>query len=255
MYGTGEPVLLLPPAATHSTVWLDHQIPALLDDGYKVITLDHRGTPPAPAPMGSVRIGELAADTVELIELLDVGPCRVVGASLGAMVAQELAIRRPELVGALVLMATRCRTDYFRAALGRAQAAKARASATSDYDALAHLLWLFSPRTLIDERRAADWFTLVRTFPVLGLGPATQYEATIIPNQTEALRGVDRPCLVIAFADDLITPPELCREVATAIAGSRFVTIPDCGHLGFLERPDAVNAALLEFLTETGVGE
>ncbi|MGH3735224.1 MAG: alpha/beta fold hydrolase, partial [Micromonosporaceae bacterium] len=206
-----------------------------------------RGTPPAPAPLAPVRVADLAADAAALITHLGVGPCRVMGASLGAMVAQELAVRRPELVSGLALLATRCRTDQFRARLGRAQAARVRTGVSSDHDALAHLLWLFSPRTLLHEQRAADWFTLFRRFPVVGLGPAAQYEATLIADQTTELGKIDRPCLVMAFADDVLTPPELCQEVASAIPESRYVCFPDCGHFGFLEHPGLVNAALLEF--------
>lgn len=247
--GSGEPILLLPPAATRARVWLDHQAPALTAAGYQVVALDHRGTPPAPAPIGLLRISDLLADTVDLIGRLGVAPCRVVGASLGAMVAQELVAQRPDLVSSVALLATRCRTDFFRATLARVHAARARAGGgrSSDLDALTHLLELFSPRTLADDRSAADWFALFRAYPITGLGPAAQYEATIIPDRADALREVDRPCLVVGFADDVLTPPAMCREVASAIPGSRYLTIPDCGHFGFLERPDAVNAALIEF--------
>jgi pimeloyl-ACP methyl ester carboxylesterase len=53
--------------------------------------------------------------------------------------------------------------------------------------------------------------------------------------------------LVIGFADDLLLPPYLGREVADAIPQGRYLQIPDTGHLGFIERPEAVNAAALEF--------
>jgi pimeloyl-ACP methyl ester carboxylesterase len=53
--------------------------------------------------------------------------------------------------------------------------------------------------------------------------------------------------MVIGFADDLVLPPHLGREVADALPNGRYLQIPDTGHLGFLERPDAVNAAVLEF--------
>lgn len=58
------------------------------------------------------------------------------------------------------------------------------------------------------------------------------------------------PCRTIAFTDDLICPPHLVAEVADAIPGCDHVEIPDCGHLGNLERPDAVNAAIIEFLAK-----
>ena len=52
---------------------------------------------------------------------------------------------------------------------------------------------------------------------------------------------------MIGFADDIVTPPHLGREVADAIPNGRYLQIPDTGHLGFFERPQAVNAAALQF--------
>lgn len=54
--------------------------------------------------------------------------------------------------------------------------------------------------------------------------------------------------MVVAFADDMLTPPDLGREVAEAIDGCRYELVERCGHYGYLERPDAVNALLIDFL-------
>jgi pimeloyl-ACP methyl ester carboxylesterase len=56
------------------------------------------------------------------------------------------------------------------------------------------------------------------------------------------------PCRVIAFEDDVVTPPYLCAEVADAIPDCDLIRIPRAGHLGHLERPDDVNSAMIEFL-------
>ncbi len=62
------------------------------------------------------------------------------------------------------------------------------------------------------------------------------------------------PCQVIAFADDLVTPPHLGREVADAIPGAVFELIEGCGHYGYLEDPAAVNKAVVQFLTGPAAG-
>ena len=64
------------------------------------------------------------------------------------------------------------------------------------------------------------------------------------------LRQVTAPCRVISFSDDLVTPPHLGAEVADAIPDCDLVEIGSCGHFGYLERPDEVNAAILEFLAK-----
>jgi len=53
--------------------------------------------------------------------------------------------------------------------------------------------------------------------------------------------------LVIGFADDVLLPPHLAAEVAAALPNGRYLELPDAGHLGFIERPDPVNGAMLEF--------
>jgi pimeloyl-ACP methyl ester carboxylesterase len=248
-HGTGEPVLLIPPAGTRSAVWLNHQVPALVRAGYQAVVFDARGTPPSAVPPGPYRIADLVADAVDLITGLDLGPCRVAGASLGAMVAQELVLARPDLVRAAAMLGTRCRTDFFRGVAARVHAARLRSADDSllEHDAITTMGQLFSARTLADDDTAADWYAVFRMFPVRGEGPAAQYEATIIEDRTKALGGVRRPCLVLAFAEDALTPPLLCREVAEAIPGCGYVELPGCGHFGFLERPDEVNAVLLDF--------
>jgi len=62
------------------------------------------------------------------------------------------------------------------------------------------------------------------------------------------------PSRGIAFLDDLMCPPHLCAETADAIPDCDYVEIGSCGHLGYLERPDEVNPAMIEFLDKTDHG-
>lgn len=249
-YGSGEPVLMIPPAATPEGAWATHQIPAIVDAGYRVIVAGSRGIPPSTVPSAPFRLADLTDDAAGLITQLRLGPCLIVGASLGAMIGQELACSRPDLVRAAALLGTRCRTDFIRGRFARAYADQVRrGEPPSDLDAVMLVMQLFSSATLGDDRLAADWLTLFQVFSARGVGAAMQYEATIIPDRTDALRQVDRPCLVVAFAEDSVTPPVLCQEVASAIPGCRYVEIAGCGHFGFLERPELVNATLIDFFS------
>ena len=54
--------------------------------------------------------------------------------------------------------------------------------------------------------------------------------------------------VVLVGEEDALTPPEQAREMAGVIPGAALVTVPRCGHLSTLERPDAVNAALAAWL-------
>ncbi len=248
-YGSGDPVLFLPPAATRADVWLTHQVPAVVASGYQAVVADHRGTSPSPVPPGPYRIADLAADTAALIARLGLGPCHVIGASLGAMVAQELASGYPELVRSVALLGTRARTDVFRAMMTRAAVLRVLSPGEiTDADVVAQLSQMFGPGTLADDREVADWAMLMRRFPVRGVGPAAQYQATLAADLTPGLDRIACPGLVVAFGADAVTPPACGREVAGAIPGCRYVEIPGAGHLGFLEQPDVVNSALASFL-------
>jgi pimeloyl-ACP methyl ester carboxylesterase len=62
------------------------------------------------------------------------------------------------------------------------------------------------------------------------------------------LASIRCPTLVLVGDGDELTPPELSREICSGISGARLVVIPDCGHLSTIERPDAVSAALSDWL-------
>ncbi len=70
------------------------------------------------------------------------------------------------------------------------------------------------------------------------------------PDSRADLARIHVHTLVLCGADDALTPVEVHREMATGIADSRLVVVPDCGHLSTLEAPDRVNAELRRWLTE-----
>jgi pimeloyl-ACP methyl ester carboxylesterase len=81
-------------------------------------------------------------------------------------------------------------------------------------------------------------------------GLRCQLDVAPLTNRLPAYANITQPVLVIGFGDDVVIPPHLSREVADAIPGARYLEIPDAGHLGFIEKPEAVNKAALEFLAE-----
>ena len=82
--------------------------------------------------------------------------------------------------------------------------------------------------------------------------PGTRAQLEVGPhgNRLPAYRSITAPALVIGFADDIVLPPHLGREVADALPNGRYLEIPDAGHLGFIEKPQVVNAAALRFFGE-----
>jgi len=246
--GTGDRVLLIMGSSAGGRVWTMHQTPALNAAGFQAITLDNRGVPPSDVPPGRYSLADMVADTRGVIEALDAGPCRLIGVSLGALIAQELAIDHPEIVHSAVLLATKGRSDAARRAHARAAQALAESGVDlpKEYAAFQTVSQMLSPSTIADDREFSLWLETLEQAPVERVAPGQQW-ADLTDDRLPALAGVRAPCRVIAFADDLVTPPHLGREVAAAIPDCDYVEIAHAGHLGYLERPDETNRAVVEF--------
>ncbi|GLZ39392.1 alpha/beta hydrolase [Actinokineospora sp. NBRC 105648] len=249
--GHGDPVLLLMGTGSRGSVWDLHQVPALVAAGYRTITVDNRGIPPSDECASGFTVHDMVADTAALIEALDLGPCRVVGTSMGAYITAELALARPELVRQAVLLAARGRSDLLRTALATAER-DLRASGVTlppSYRAVMQAIQFLSRTTLSDDVAARDWLDLLEFAPKDGPGTLAQQALEPMPNRLAAYRDIRVPVRVISFADDLVTPPHLGAELAEAIPGADHLEITGCGHYGYLEDPDSVNKALLDFFT------
>lgn len=248
--GHGENVLMIMGSGAAGHVWTMYQTPALNQAGYATVVFDNRGMAPSDAPPGKYALQDMVADTKGLIEALDLAPCRIVGMSLGALIAQELAIDHPHLVHSAVLIATRARTDATRRAQAAAEIALLESGIRlpAEYEAVATVQRMLSPATLNDDNAISSWLAVIELTRGSQEAAGGQAWVDTSADRREALRGVTAPCRVIAFADDIVTPPHLAAEVAEAIPDCDYVQIPASGHLGHLERPDEVNAAIIEFL-------
>jgi pimeloyl-ACP methyl ester carboxylesterase len=250
--GTGEAVVFIAGRGGAGRTWHLHQGPAFLAAGYRVITFDNRGVG-ATENADGFTTQTMVSDTAALIESLGATPARIVAVSMGAFIAQELMVARPDLVSKAVLMATRGRLDrvreFFRTAENDFAASGVQLPVT--YDAKIRLLESFSPKTLSNDEAVAEWIGMFTVWPVkLTPGVIRQGDIAPLTNRLPAYRSITAPVLVIGFADDVVTPPHLGREVADAIPNGQYLQLADTGHLGFLERPEAVNAAILQFFAD-----
>ena len=195
----------------------------------------------------------LAASCAYLIDtLMAESPQRgvaLVGHGMGGMLALEVAVRRPDLVRQLVLVATAPAVlpgdGYDRhIAQGLRWLDEAQALQTTADTLLPRLV---SPGALPEGVRLA-------TFCQSQVHAATWHHAL------QAMRGFDRraalghvaaPTLVVAGEHDRVAPPETLSAMAHAITGAQLLTLPGAGHLPHLEQPDAFDEALLHFLQTT----
>jgi len=250
--GTGDPVLFIAGTGGAGRTWHIHQVPVFARAGYRCVTFDNRGVG-ATENADGFSTAQTVADTVDIIETVIGGPTRVVAMSMGAFIAQELMLVRPDLVRQAVLMGTRGRVDTTRIAFRTAdeELAEAGIELPNSYAAKVRILENFSPKT-INSPAIDEWLQMFTAFP-LKRTPGWRAQLRVAPHEDRlpAYRAISTEVLVIGFADDVVTPPALGREVADAIPSGRYVQIANAGHLGFLERYDPVNRAMLDFFAGT----
>jgi pimeloyl-ACP methyl ester carboxylesterase len=251
--GCGDPVLFIAGRGGAGRTWHLHQVPEFQRAGYRCITFDNRGIGATENAEGFTA-ETMVADAAALIEKLDLAPVRLVAVSMGAYLAQELMVARPELVSEAVLMATRGRhdrtRDFFRNA--ERELLDSGVELPAAYEAKVRLLESFSPKTLNDDAVVRDWADMFTMWPTKST-PGLRCQTGIGPegNRLPAYRSITTPTLVIGFADDVVLPPHLGKEVAEAIPNGCYLEIPDAGHLGFIEKPQEVNAAALKFFADS----
>jgi len=250
---SGAPVLFIAGRGGAGRTWHLHQVPVFARAGYRCVTFDNRGTGATENAEGFTT-ETMVGDVAELIEELGLGPVRIVGVSMGSYIAQELMVARPELVRSAVLMATRGRHDRTRDSFWSGELALAESGVRLpvEYEAKVRLLEGFSPMTLNDDNAVRDWIDMFTMWPQKPT-PGMRTQLSIAPQSSRlaAYQNVVTPTLVIGFADDVVLPSYLGREVARALPNGRFLEIPDTGHLGFIERPQVVNTAILNFFADS----
>lgn len=169
------------------------------------------------------------------------------GLSFGGYVAFEVMRRAPERVTRLALLDTRASADTEQDAEIRRMTLKF--AERGHFDEVHSLLW----HRLVDVARVHDAALEAQVRAMHdATGPETfirQQKAVLArPDYQPGLGAITCPTLVLVGEGDVITPPFMSEDMADAIPGARLVRIPDCGHLSTLERPEAVNAALADWL-------
>lgn len=248
--GSGDLVVLVMGTGSPGRVWRSYQVPALVEAGYRVAYFDNRGIRPSSECAGGFTLDDMVADTAALIEHLG-GPAHVIGTSMGARITQELALAHPSLVRSAVMMATAGRPEPVQQAWSQAlcDLYDKGVEVPPEFYAAASVVRNLSQTTLADPAVARDWLQMYE-FAGSGFSAGERVQLGLAEYDTrlEAYRAIAVRSLVIGFADDVVLPPRLSREVADAIPGARYAEVPGAGHIGYLERPDEVNRLLVEFL-------
>ena len=252
--GEGPAVVLAHAGIADSRMW-DAQVADLARD-HRVLRYDLPGYGRSTLPPGPFSHVD---DLARLLELAGIGSATVVGCSLGGRVALELALERPELVDALVLVAPGLPDHEWSEEMQRVSAEEDELFDRGDLEAAADLnvrVWVDGPRRApagvdadVRERVREMCLESLRLHAAAFAGPEEPGPgARLDPPASARLGEVAVPTLVVTGDADVDDILEICDRLAAGIPGARKVVVPGAAHALPLERPDELNRELREFL-------
>ena len=238
------PVLVLGSSLGTSGAMWDPQVAALTEH-VRLVRYDHRGHGRSPVPDGPYSLAELGADLLALMDALQLDQVHLGGLSLGGMVAMWVAANAPDRVDRLALLCTSAKLGPPEIWTQRIEAVRA-----GGMDAISEMVigrW-FTPAFV-----AANPSVVASVRKGLLDTPAAGYAGCCAAIQAmdllPDLPRITAPTLVIAGTEDVPTPPEHARQIASLIPGARVEVIEGASHLANLSHVDTVTALLVSFLT------
>ncbi|MCO5998906.1 alpha/beta fold hydrolase [Actinoallomurus rhizosphaericola] len=246
--GTGHPLVLLHGGFLDHHMW-DGQIPVLASR-YRVIAPDARGH---GASANARRPFRHTDDLAALLRHLDVGPAVLAGVSMGASTAVDTALEHPDLVRALVVTGAGTSEPEFTdpwtvEALGAATAAMAAGDLEGAIDAFA--LFAAGPYRTLDDVDP-EVLRRVREMARRTMSKHTADEGNLlIPVPETWARAARITAPLLAVNGDLDSPDHIgmAERLAGLVAHGGTATVEGAAHYPSLERPDAYNRILLDFL-------
>ena len=246
-YGSGYPVVFINGLGSTMDMW-NPPVLEKISQHFRVIIFDNRGTGYSSASDKPFSIPLLASDTATLMDALGISSAHVIGLSMGASIAEELALSSPTKVTRLILVAGEC---------GGSESVRMQP------EILARLM----DKSGTVQDLVNRMFSLLFPQSWLALNDPTSYcpevyettEDEIVARQAAAffawtgafsrLGDIQSPTLVITGTDDVIVPPVNSRIISGQISGSQLIEIHGAGHGLMYQLPDCFSERVLVFLS------
>jgi 3-oxoadipate enol-lactonase len=225
--------------------WED-QVPYFGKLGYPSHAWDQPGYGHSPI-VEPYDLEHVSASLARLIESLGGDPVVLIGHSMGGLIAQETYVRHPNLVKAMALCFTSPafaggNSDFTRQFLA------ARIGPLDQGRTMAEIAAKLIP-TMGSNSKLAEKI-------MAGVPPDTYRKAVKLLttfDRRKELADIKVPTLIVAGSEDKVAPPSVMEKMAGKIPGAEYVQMPDCGHLGPMDQPEAFNAILLGFMQRRGL--
>jgi 3-oxoadipate enol-lactonase len=237
--GSGPPLLLIMGMSGTALHWGEPFLSALRED-FDVIAYDHRGVGRSTRLDGHLSIAQMAKDAAGLLDALGIDSAHVAGISMGGMIAQDLALERPELIRTLTLGCTYCGGEGSALASNEVGQRLFEGMQSGDRLLALRAAWevnvsaavaddeeLYASFLEIGERRAVAWAVAM-----------AQAQAIFGHDTNQRLKELAMPTLVIHGTEDQMLPVGNGRMIASLIPGSQLEIFDGVGHLFFWERPE-----------------
>ena len=243
------PILMIQGLGASKNAWNLQRI--AMATRFRIISFDNRGAGRSDKPTEPFTLEQMAEDAIAVLDAAGIETAHVVGASMGGVISQIVAVKHPHRVRSLTLVCTACRNHPWRQELLQSWAKTAEEKGMIEVGKEA-AQWVMSPRSF---RRLVPAFTWMG--PLAALRPRHSFVSQIdaILNTREdlvdQLSTITAPTMVIVGNQDILTPRGDSEEIAERIPNAELVVISGAAHGLMMEHSSTFNKILIEFLQRT----
>lgn len=243
------PVLMIQGLGASKNAWNLQRI--AMATRFRSISLDNRGAGRSDKPTQPFTLEQMADDAIAVLDAAGVETAHVVGASMGGVISQIIAVKYPHRVRSLTLVCTACRNHPWRQELLQTWAHTAEQKGMIEVGKEA-AQWVMSPRSF---RRLVPAFTWMG--PLAALRPRRSFVSQIRAildtreNLVDELSSITAPTMVIVGNQDILTPRGDSEEIAERVPDAELVVISGAAHGLMMEHSTTFNKILIEFLQRT----
>lgn len=250
VYGSGEPLVLIPGFAAGAWIWSKHLAP--LSTKCQVVTFDPRGIGQSSFDTEPLTMRLLADDTAALLHRLGIEQAHILGVSFGGFVAQEFALAYPQATRTLSLCCTSFGgPNHVAPSKDILTAVLSTHGFNTEERVRRNLLPAFSSdfaRSNPDQ--VEEVIKLRMESPVVEDAYRAQLKAGLGFDAESRVGDIKAPTLVLSGDADGIVPAQNSRNLAAKIPGATLRLIEGGSHLFFIEQPEEFNKIVIGFLSQ-----